>query len=59
VWGYITASLATFFVGQEARSERGEVAGSKDLAALAREVALLRRELVDSRRDQVPARTPG
>jgi voltage-gated potassium channel len=42
VWGYITASIATFFIGQEARSKAGEVLGPKDLAALRREIALLR-----------------
>ena len=45
VLGYITASLASFFIGQEARAEDGDIAGAADLAALRRELALLRSEL--------------
>ena len=45
VFGYITASFATFFIGQEARDKEGEVAGAADIAALREEIALLRSEL--------------
>lgn len=45
IFGYITASIATFFVGQEARAIDGEIAGSIELAQLRREIALLRKEL--------------
>ncbi len=45
VFGYITASLATFFIGQEAHAPDGEVAGAVELAALRREIALLRADL--------------
>jgi voltage-gated potassium channel len=45
VFGYITASFATFFIGQEAMDKEGEVAGAADVAALREEIALLRSEL--------------
>lgn len=51
VFGYITASLATFFIGQEADAPDGEVAGSAELRALRQEIALLRDELRDARRE--------
>jgi voltage-gated potassium channel len=44
VFGYITASLASFFIDQEARSRESEVAGSSEIAALRRDLALLRGE---------------
>jgi len=45
VFGYITASFASFFVGQEAKSNESEVAGASDLAALSAEIRALREEL--------------
>jgi voltage-gated potassium channel len=45
VFGYITASLATFFIGQEARARDSDVAGASDVTALRAEMALLRTEL--------------
>lgn len=45
VFGYITASFATFFIGQEAQDKEGEVAGAADIAALREEIGLLRSEL--------------
>lgn len=48
MFGYITASFATFFVGQEAQASDGEIAGSVEIAALKREIALLRREMQQS-----------
>jgi voltage-gated potassium channel len=45
VFGYITASFASFFVGRDAASEQGEVAGAKEIAALRAEIAALRRDL--------------
>lgn len=50
VFGYITASFATFFVGQEAKAEDGDVAGSQEIAELRREIGALREELHLSRR---------
>lgn len=45
VFGYITASFASFFVGRDAAEPDGPVAGSPDLAAIAEELRELRREL--------------
>lgn len=45
IFGYITASFATFFIGQEAQAEDGDVAGSPELAGLREEIGLLRAEL--------------
>lgn len=45
VFGYITASFATFFIGQEAQDREGELPGLGDIAALREEVTLLRQEL--------------
>jgi voltage-gated potassium channel len=45
IFGYITASFASFLIGQDARAEDGEVAGSGDLVALRNEITLLRVEV--------------
>ena len=45
VFGYITATLATFFVGRDAASEQAEIAGAADLRLLRAEIAALREEL--------------
>ena len=49
VFGYITASFATFFIGQEAQADDGDVAGAAELAALRHEISLLRLELQTGR----------
>jgi voltage-gated potassium channel len=45
VFGYITASFASFFVGRDAVAPEAEVAGAQDIAALRAEIALLRRDM--------------
>lgn len=45
VFGYVTATLATFFVGRDAENAEAEVAGAKDLAALRQDVAALRADI--------------
>lgn len=45
VFGYVTAALASFFIGRDAEDERGELAGAKSLEALRAEVAALGVEL--------------
>ncbi|MFN2432291.1 MAG: ion transporter [Gemmatimonadota bacterium] len=45
VFGYTTATLATFFVGRDAEDERGELAGSRELEAVRSELARLREEI--------------
>jgi voltage-gated potassium channel len=49
VFGYVTATLATYFVGRDAADSEAEVAGAADLAALRAELAALRRELAEGR----------
>jgi voltage-gated potassium channel len=49
VFSYITASFATFFIGQEAQSTEGEMPGVKDFRALQVELASLREELAKPR----------
>lgn len=45
VFGYVTATLATFFIGRDAENEGAELAGEKSVAELRNEIAELRREL--------------
>jgi voltage-gated potassium channel len=54
VFGYVTATLATFFVGREATRPDGEVAGAADVAALRAEVASLRQGQAVRRRPRPP-----
>lgn len=48
VFGYITASFASFFVERDASSPEGATVGAADLAGLRAEMAALRAELVRS-----------
>lgn len=45
VFGYVTAALATFFVGRDADNSDAELAGTKQLAAVRDEVSALRDEI--------------
>ena len=45
VFGYVTATLATFFVGRDAEDDEAELAGVKQLAALREEVSALRDDI--------------
>jgi voltage-gated potassium channel len=45
VWGYITASLATFFVGRDADRDDAEIAGQKGLERLSSQIAALALEI--------------
>lgn len=45
ILGYITATLASFFVGRDAENESGEVAGSHTIEALRRDITALRTDL--------------
>ena len=45
VFGYFTASLATFFVGRDAENDQAELAGAKQITALQQDITLLRTEL--------------
>jgi voltage-gated potassium channel len=45
VCGYLTATRATFFLSQDAQSDRAELAGAKSLQALQTEITALRTEI--------------
>jgi voltage-gated potassium channel len=45
VFGYVTATLATFFIGRDAEDDQAEVAGAKAIEALQAEIAALRAEI--------------
>jgi voltage-gated potassium channel len=45
VFGYVTATLATFFIGRDAENGEAEVAGARELAALRLELVALRDDL--------------
>lgn len=45
VFGYVTATLATFFVGRDAETNEAGVAGARSIAALQSEITALREEI--------------
>lgn len=45
VFGYVTATLATFFVGRDAANEEAEVAGAAQITQLQTEINALREEI--------------
>lgn len=45
VFGYVTATLATFFIGRDAEDDQAEIAGAKAIEALQAEIAALRAEI--------------
>lgn len=45
IFGYVTATLATFFIGRDAENDEAELAGTKQLAALREEMIALREEI--------------
>ncbi len=45
VFGYVTATLATYFVGRDAENKESEIVGAEDIKALRGEIALLREEI--------------
>lgn len=45
VFGYVTATLATFFVGRDAENADAELAGAKQIALLSDEVRALREDI--------------
>jgi voltage-gated potassium channel len=45
VFGYVTATLATFFIGRDAENEEAELVGTNQLTALREEVIALREEI--------------
>ncbi|ELS00178.1 potassium channel family protein [Gloeocapsa sp. PCC 73106] len=53
VFGYLTATLATFFIGQDADDDDAEIAGAKSLNELRDEIIALRTEIQNLRRDNL------
>jgi voltage-gated potassium channel len=47
VFGYITATIATFFIGRDAESNESEIAGSKQIHELKEEVSALRQTILE------------
>ncbi|MBD2247309.1 potassium channel family protein [Nostoc sp. FACHB-888] len=45
VFGYVTATLATFFIGRDADDDEAELAGAKSIQMLHKEIAALRGEI--------------
>ncbi len=45
VFGYLTAAIATFFVGRDAENDDAEIAGAKSIKALHDEIAALRADI--------------
>jgi voltage-gated potassium channel len=45
IFGYVTAVLASFFIGRDAEGEGTELAGARELSALHAEIKLLREEM--------------
>jgi voltage-gated potassium channel len=45
VFGYVTATLATFFIGQDADDDEAEIVGAKSIDALRDEIVALRTEI--------------
>jgi voltage-gated potassium channel len=55
VFGYVTATLASFFIGRDAENKKAEVAGARSIEALRTEIKALRAEMrvLMSRNDDV------
>lgn len=51
VFGYVTATLATFFIGQDADNDEAEIVGAKSIDALRNEIIALRTEIQNLRQD--------
>lgn len=45
MFGYVTATLATFFIGRDADDDSAELAGTKSIAELHDEITALRGEI--------------
>ncbi len=53
VFGYVTATLATFFIGQDADNDEAEIVGAKSVDALRNEIIALRTEIQSLRQNNL------
>jgi voltage-gated potassium channel len=56
VWGYITASLATFFLDRDAADSKASIASESSLELLRSDMAMLRAEVHALRQDSAEKR---
>ena len=56
VLGYLTATIASFFIGRDAERGDGEVAGSGELRALHKEIAALKDAVTRQNKERRPGR---
>lgn len=49
VFGYITAAIATFFIGRDAEDKNTEISGSAQIEELRKEIVLLRKMIEENR----------
>ena len=54
VFGYITAAIATFFVGQDAENKKGELAGAKQIELLHAEILDIKKMLRELQKNTHP-----
>lgn len=59
VFGYVTATLASFFIGRDAADPRAEVASARAVEALHEEIRALRRDLAERAERDRPSRPAG
>jgi voltage-gated potassium channel len=53
MFGYVTATLATFFIGQDADDDEAEIVGAKSIDALRDEIAALRSDIAKLYQDNL------
>lgn len=54
VFGYVTAAIATFFIGRDAENTEGELAGDQSIKALHAEISALRADIRSLRQKSEP-----
>lgn len=59
VFGYVTATLASFFIGRDAADPQAEVASARAVEALHEEIRALRRDLAEHAERDRPSRPAG
>lgn len=53
IFGYVTATFATFFIGRDAEEKEAPLAGAKEVAELKREIIALRKSIEDLKRNSI------